>query len=128
MSKIIDKNKIYIYGRNPVFEKLKNSKEGVLFIQSGSDSNSIKEILERAKSSGIKISFVEKVFFNQNFSNKNHQGVVFQYEDNDTLMSEEEFNTIIRDEIDKNEIILLLDGIKDVGNLGSILRSSLCLV
>ena len=126
MSKIIDNNKNYIYGKNPVKEKLKIIDKGILFIQNTINLSNINEILEKAKSKNITINYLEKDFFSTNFKDKNHQGIVLEIENNPTEdFNEDDFTNAITENKNEKEVVLILDGIKDVGNLGSILRSAL---
>jgi len=126
VSKIININKKYLYGRNPIKEKLQNAKSGKLYIQNGTNLNSINDIIEKAKSNNISITFLDKDFFNTDFKDKNHQGIVFEFDDDvNYLLSEEDFVENIKANKNLHEMVLILDGIKDVGNFGSILRSAL---
>jgi len=126
MSKTIDNNKKYIYGKNPVKEKLRNIDKGALFVQNTLNLSNIADILERAKSKNISINYLEKDFFLKNFKDKNHQGIVLEIEDSrPDDYNEEDFFESIKTNINNEEVVLILDGIKDVGNLGSILRSAL---
>lgn len=126
MSKIINSNKKYIYGKNPVKEKLKTLKSGILFIQNSINLSNICEIIEKAKSLNIPINYLEKEYFSSNFKEKNHQGIVLEFDNNSSEdFTENDFIDVIKENKNKNEIILILDGIKDVGNFGSILRSAL---
>ena len=49
MSKIINNETNYIYGKNPVKEALKIINKGVLFVQNNVTNPSIKELLDEAK-------------------------------------------------------------------------------
>lgn len=126
MSKIIDTNKSYIYGKNPVKEKLKVIDAGTLYIQNGLNQGNISDILEQAKKKNISINYLEKEFFNSNFKDKNHQGLVLELDKSETRsFTEDDFIEAVENIKNDKEVVLILDGIKDVGNLGSILRSAL---
>ena len=126
MSKIINNETNYIYGKNPVKEALKIINKGVLFVQNNVTNPSIKELLEEAKTKNIEISFVDKEYFIKYFGDKNHQGIVLKTEEDvNKVLSEEDFIRKIEESTDIKELTVILDGIKDVGNLGAILRSSL---
>ena len=83
---------------------------------------SINKILAIAKQRKIVINEVEKVKFNQIAKEQNHQGVIaivppFDYCDVEDILEEAR---------NKNEdpFILILDGIEDPHNLGSIIRTA----
>ena len=63
--KVFDDNSKYIYGKNPVREKLKLIKNGVLFIKKGIQHSTIIDIIKKAKSKNIEICFVD----NESFKN-----------------------------------------------------------
>jgi 23S rRNA (guanosine2251-2'-O)-methyltransferase len=125
MSKIIDSSN-YIYGKNPVKEELKIIKSGTLFIQKGMNQSLISDILKKAESKNIEISYVDKEYFKKYFGDKNHQGIVLKInEEFNEQFTEEDFVDELKNSSIQKEIILILDGIKDVGNFGAILRSAL---
>ena len=86
------------------------------------DIGSINKIIAIAKQRKIVISEVEKVKFNKIAKEQNHQGVIaivppFDYCDVEDILEEAK---------KKNEdpFILILDGIEDPHNLGSIIRTA----
>jgi 23S rRNA (guanosine2251-2'-O)-methyltransferase len=116
--------KNFVYGRNPVKERLKMIKSGTLFIKKNINDSFISDILNKAKSKNLNIEFKDSAFFDTEFRDKNHQGIA--------LASEEDFaNFITIDDIientkdEKKAVVLILDGIEDVGNLGAVIRSAL---
>jgi 23S rRNA (guanosine2251-2'-O)-methyltransferase len=120
----MDNNKKYIYGRNPVNERLKIIKNGILFVKKNIHESSVKEIIYKAKSKNLTIEFKDSSFFENLFPEKTHQGIALEIN--------EDFISIITLEIllekikeNKKSIILILDGVEDVGNLGAAIRSAL---
>jgi 23S rRNA (guanosine2251-2'-O)-methyltransferase len=112
-------------GRNSVLELLKSGKDiNKLFIQKGERQGSINEIIRLAKENKVVISEVEKNKLDEMSETHNHQGVIaivppFQYcEVSDILELAKEKN--------EKPFILILDGIEDPHNLGSIIRTAEC--
>lgn len=112
-----------IEGRNPVIELLSSDKDiNKVFIQKGEKHGSINKIISMAKSKKIIIAEVEKNKLDELSETKNHQGVIaivppFNYC---------EVEDILELAKSKNEepFILILDGIEDPHNLGSIIRTA----
>lgn len=112
-----------VVGRNAVMELLESKKDiNKIFVASGEKHGSIIKIIAKAKANGVVISEVPKKTLDEMSENMNHQGVIaivppFEYCE-------------IQDILDlakgKNEdaFILILDGIEDVHNLGSIIRTA----
>ena len=112
-----------IEGRNSVLELLETGKDiNKIFIEKGEKHGSINKIIGIAKERKIVIVEADKVKLNQMAQTDNHQGVIaivppFNYC---------EVEDIINEAKQKNEkpFILILDGIEDPHNLGSIIRTA----
>jgi len=112
-----------IEGRNAVIELLKSGKDiNKLFIQKGERHGSINEIIGMAKKQKVVIVEVEKVKLDSMSNTKSHQGVIaivppFEYAEVEDIL---EYAKL------KNEdpFIVMLDGIEDPHNLGSIIRTA----
>lgn len=110
-----------VAGRNAVLELLKSDKDiNKLFIEKGEKHGSINEIIAKAKENKIVIVEVDKNKLDQ--MAENNQGVIaivppFNYC---------EVEDIIKSAKEKNEdpFVLILDGIEDPHNLGSIIRTA----
>ncbi|HOJ64791.1 MAG TPA: 23S rRNA (guanosine(2251)-2'-O)-methyltransferase RlmB [Spirochaetota bacterium] len=114
----------FIYGKNPIKEKLKVVKKGVLNILKDSNLNHYKEIIEKAKSKNIEIVYLDRESFLKFFPDISEKIVLKIDEDYAKIYSEDEFlNEIENNSNIKN--IIILDGVKDVGNFGAIIRSAL---
>lgn len=124
--KVYDNENEYEYedvvaGRNAVLELLKSGKDiNKLFIEKGEKHGSINEIIAKAKESKIVIVEADKNKLDQ--MAENNQGVIaiippFNYC---------EVEDILKEAREKNEdpFILILDGIEDPHNLGSIIRTA----
>lgn len=117
-----DKEKDWIAGRNPVMEALKSGRAvHKLLIASGDREGSVLKIIQMAKDQGIPIMEVDRKKLEQTVPGQNNQGVAAQvaaYEYAD-----------LEDVLDANadkavQTVVLLDGLEDPHNLGSILRSA----
>ena len=118
-------NKIkFIFGKNPVKERLKIIRNGILYVKKNINDSAIIDILNKAKSKNIKIEYRDSSFFESNFHEKVHQGIALEIED-DYIASITINDIIEKINESKKSIILILDGIEDVGNLGAVLRSAL---
>lgn len=114
-----------VEGRNSVTELLKSGKDiNKLYVQKGERQGSINEIVKLAKEKRVVIVETEKNKLDQMSETGKHQGVIaivppFEYCDVDD---------ILEDAKNKNEnpFIIILDGIEDNHNLGSIIRTAEC--
>ena len=121
-----EKEKVYddiVEGRNPVLELLESGKDvNKIFVQAGEKNGSISKIIAMAKDKKIVMVEVQKNKLDEISQIKNHQGVIaivppFEYCD---------VYDILEYAKQKNEkpFIIILDGIEDPHNLGSIIRTA----
>ena len=110
-----------IAGRNAVLELLKSGKDiNKLFIEKGEKHGSINEIIAKAKENKIVIVEVDKLKLDN--MAENHQGVIaivppFNYCEVEDILN-------LAKEKKEDPFILILDGIEDPHNLGSIIRTA----
>jgi len=110
-----------IYGRNPVISALKGAKKPQKILMSKIIRDA--RINELCHEFDIKTDYVDNAVLNKLSRGKNHQGVVayvepFQYTD---------ITKVLLNTKDKEEaLLLILDGIEDPANLGSMIRTSSC--
>ena len=114
-----------IEGRNAVGEAIRAGKTiDRLLVQKGLKDSAANKIIDDAKSRGIKIFFREKEALDRESKDGRHQG--FLAEITDFVYCE--LGDILAKAEEKGEppFILLLDGVEDPHNLGSILRVAEC--
>lgn len=112
-----------IEGRNSVIELLESGRDiNKIFIAEGEKHGSINKIIAMARQRKIVISEISKAKLNQMAQTENNQGVIavvppFNYC---------EVEDILEEANNKKEkpFILILDGIEDPHNLGSIIRTA----
>ncbi len=110
-----------VAGRNAVLELLKSGKDiNKIFVQRGEKHGSINEIIAKAKDA--RIVLVESDKTKLDFMAENHQGVIaivppFDYCEVEDILK-------LAKERGEDPFILILDGIEDPHNLGSILRTA----
>lgn len=113
-----------IYGKNPVLELLSNPSSQIdeIYISRDSRKNDSLEILNTAKSRGIKTSSLTKQEISELCNTHSHQGIaarVKEFEYSDLV-------DIISGAKTKGEelLLILLDHIEDPQNLGAIIRTA----
>lgn len=113
-------------GKNPVFEAIKSGTqiERILVLDKISDSE-IREQIKRAKEKKIRVEFVQKQALDRISQTGHHQGIIaivadYNYYDLDQVLAS------LRGK-NQRKTFILLDGVEDPHNLGSIIRSAECL-
>ena len=112
-----------VEGRNSVIELLESGRDiNKIFIQNGEKHGSINKIIAMAKERKIIVSQVDKNKISQMAQTINHQGVIaivppFNYVEVEDIISEANSRQ-------EDPFIVILDGIEDPHNLGSIIRTA----
>lgn len=112
-----------IAGRLPAIEVLKSDRDiNKIFIQEGLSGSKMNDIQQLAKKRSIQVSFVPKAKLDQLVDGITHQGVViaaaaFQYATIDGLFA-------AAAEKSEAPFFIILDGVEDPHNLGSIMRTA----
>lgn len=113
----------FVIGRNPVIETLQSERDiNKLFVQEGLSGEKMDRIISLAKKRKLPYTFVPKNKLDQLSNNGNHQGVVVAVSPVEYATIDDLFETAEK----RNEMpfFLLLDGIEDPHNLGSIMRTA----
>jgi len=111
-----------VAGRNAVLELLKSDKDiNKIFIERGDRHGSINEIIAKAKEAKVVLVEVDKEKLDS-LTIENHQGVVatvppFNYYEIEDILEEAK-------QKGEDPFIVILDGIEDPHNLGSIIRTA----
>ena len=112
-----------VEGRNAVLELLESGRDiNKIFIAEGERHGTINKIIAIAKERKIIINEIGKAKLNQMAQTENNQGVIaivppFDYCDIDDILE-------VAKEREEKPFILILDGIEDPHNLGSIIRTA----
>lgn len=112
-----------VEGRNAVLELLESGKDiNKIFVQAGEKHGSITKIIAKAKENRVVVVEVSKKKLDEMTSTHNHQGIIaitppFEYAEVEDLLA-------LSKERNEEPFILILDGIEDVHNLGSIIRTA----
>ena len=112
-----------VEGKNAVSELIKTQKTiDKVLVQNGLRDGESRKLLNELRESGIKIAFADKSVLDKQCKSGRHQGFIafvsdFEYADLDDM---------IDSAADKECFFLVLDGIEDPHNLGSIIRVAEC--
>ena len=111
-----------IEGRNAVEELIKSGKAiDKIIVQEGTRDREARELLSLIKSVGVKVQFADKSALDRQSVTRRHQGFI-------AFTEEYEYSEIedILDACTGDDIVVVLDGIVDPHNLGSIIRVCEC--
>ncbi|MGP1584200.1 23S rRNA (guanosine(2251)-2'-O)-methyltransferase RlmB [Peptostreptococcus stomatis] len=112
-----------IEGKNPIIEALKNNRSiEKIMVNKASKEGSIKKILAMAKENKVIIQEVDRHKLDEMSESHAHQGVIaitsdYRYYDLDEILE-------IPKERGEDPFFIILDGITDPHNLGSIIRTA----
>jgi len=116
-----------VYGINPI--KVLLASQGAplkrIIVAEGRAGPAVKEIVDVARQKKVPVEWRRRQYLDELTGRKDHQGIVgfrnsFVYADLDVLLKN-------RNPCMSHDLILILDGILDPQNLGSIIRSAHCL-
>jgi len=115
----------YIYGRNAIQEAIRTTPERInkiLISQNSQKDKKINEIINEAKENGVLFQFVPTQKLETLTENSSHQGIVASISPIEYLDLDDFLNNLNKE----NAIVIVLDGVEDPHNLGSIIRTAVC--
>ena len=113
----------FVFGRHAVVEALQTpDRVNRVFIQEGTSGRDAAKVIELAREKGIQVQTVPKTKIEDLVGNAVHQGLVasiaaYEYADLEDVFKKAE-------EKGEDSFIVILDGVEDPHNLGSILRTA----
>lgn len=119
-----EKKTIFLFGINPVAEKLRSSPQEVfeVLIAPGHQRAALRSIDKEARRRGLPVRYLESKVLDRLVGGRRHQGVVAKA----ALYSYYPFADLLQDlpSSPGREWILVLDGLTDPRNFGALLRSA----
>jgi 23S rRNA (guanosine2251-2'-O)-methyltransferase len=112
-------------GKNTILEALKaNRPMNRIYLEAASKDPVISRIFATARKKGIVVTFIEKAKLDQMALTRNHQGVIADVAPHAYV----DIRDILKKAKDLKQppFVLILDGITDPNNLGSIIRTAEC--
>ena len=114
-----------VEGRNSVFEAMRSGRPiNKLFVEKDSEDVLILRIVAMAREKDIPIQYLEKNKLDSISQTRTHQGVILEVAAKEYVDVEDILR--IAEEKGEKPFVLVLDGITDTNNLGSIIRSAEC--
>ncbi len=111
-----------LIGRNPVTEAIQSERSiNKVLVAKGSKEGSIKKIIKMAEEKKLVVQFVDRKKIDQLAEGGNHQGVLAYVAPYDYQELKDVLKTI---EEQAHQFVVLLDGVVDPHNLGSIIRTA----
>ena len=118
------KQETHIYGIRAIMEAMQAGQAiDKIYLQKGLQGSLAQQLQTRARKNGVRISYVPEQRL-ERFRDRNHQGAVATISPIVFL----EYQTLLDQAMSEKEapLLLLLDGVSDVRNLGAIIRTAAC--
>ncbi len=111
-----------LYGKNPVIERIRSNPGTIkkLYLQKGVD---LSAVVQECKKNEVNFESVDKIWFKENAGDIHSQGVIAEIKD----FSYTPFKKVMENCLRGVAIPVVLDGITDPQNLGSIIRTLACM-
>ncbi len=112
-------------GVNSIMEALRGKRKvHKIYVQEGRAGKKVEELVRLAQKKAIFVQYVEKQRLDEMYTTSNHQGIVaqvdsYQYAEVDEMLERAAIAS-------KDPFLLILDGIEDPQNMGSIIRTAEC--
>jgi 23S rRNA (guanosine2251-2'-O)-methyltransferase len=113
---------MWIYGRNPVLEALRDGQVERIALARGVKPGSVAELRKVAQASGVPIDEVPRIELDQALGTTSHQGVAAQLPEIGFVPVEVAYRRA--EEAGERLLLVLLDHVQDPRNYGAIIRSA----
>lgn len=110
-----------VYGKHATMEALSANRGNKLFLQDDLKGNKIEDIKQLAQEKSVSIKWAPKSKLDEMVNDENHQGIVMKITPYEYVSFED---LLAQTEDKENRFFLILDGIMDPHNLGSIMRTA----
>ena len=114
----------HIYGIRAILEAMQAGKEiDKIYLQKGLQGTLAQQLQAKARKNGVRVSYVPQQRLDR-FRDRNHQGAVATISPVEFLDYQELTDRVLSEK--EAPLLLLLDGVSDVRNLGAIIRTAAC--
>jgi 23S rRNA (guanosine2251-2'-O)-methyltransferase len=122
--KVAARKAVFIFGVNPVVEKLRHAPTQVyeVLVAAGTSHNALRAIAREAERVGLPVRFVDNALLSRLSASGKHQGVVAKVADYAYYRLQDVLQDLLVPGVP--HWILALDGVTDPRNLGALLRTA----
>ncbi len=112
-----------VYGRRPVLEAIRAGHAARVFIARETRAAPVlREIDDAAREANVPVTTIARAEMDRVLANRNHQGVAADYHEHDYATLDDIL--AVANQSSDPGLVLMLDGVQDPGNVGSLLRSA----